>query len=498
MTISTAIDQSSIARVVGIKTAFKNLRGANTVFLPQRVIVVGQGNSAAVYSNDKRQVTSAYEAGSLYGFGSPVHLATKQLLPENGDGVGSIPVTIYPLDDHGSGTTSTGKIVAAGTQTQNGEYYVSVNNIRSESFSIVAGELGTALEGRIADAISAILDMPILATQDTGNNEIDLVSKWKGASANDIYIEVVGPDYGITFTITQMSGGTNNPDVDTAIAQIGNVWETLIVNCMEIADTTTLGKYATANEGRWGATFRKPFMVFTGHYPTSVSAAIAVSDTRKTDRTNSAPPSPVAASSMHDLPLVIAARAVARIAVMANNNPAHDYGSLQLTGLTPGADSAQWNFIQRDTALKGGCSTIEVRDGVVNISDSVTFYHPDGDPNPGYRYVVDVIKLMNVIFNIDLAFANSEWDGAPVVPDDQPTTNPTAKKPKSYKGRMAQVVDALGLDAIISDPEFSKSTIQAGINGSNPKRVDMTVTVAVSGNGNQTAVDLNFGFFFGG
>lgn len=494
MTISTAIDQSAIARVVGIKTAFKNLRGANTVFLPQRIAVVGQGNSAAVYSNDKRQVTSAYEAGSLYGFGSPVHLATKQLLPDNGDGVGSIPVTIYPLDDHGSGTVSTGKIVPTGTQTTTAEYYVNVNNIRSESFTIEAGELGTALEGRIADAISAIVDMPILATQDTGNNEIDLVSKWKGASANSIYIEVVGPDYGITFTVTQMSGGTNNPDVDDALQQIGNVWETLVVNCMQLADTTTLGKYATANEGRWGSTFRKPFLAFTGHVPASVSAAITVPDARKTDRTNVAIPSP----DGHDLPWVIAARAVARIAVMANDNPPHDYGSLQLTGLTPGADSSQWDFIQRDTALKGGCSAIEVRDSVVTMSDTVTFYHPDGDPNPGYRYVVDVIKLMNIIFNTDLAFNNAEWDGPPVVPDNQPITNPTAKKPKSYKARMAQVVDALGLDAIISDPEFSKSTIQVGLNNMNPKRVDMTVTVPLSGNGNQTAVDLNFGFFFGG
>ncbi len=494
MSISTAIDQSAIARVVGIKTEFKNLRGVNTVYLPQRIAVVAQGNSDSVYETTKRQVTSLYEAGTLYGFGGPIYQIVRQLLPDNGDGVGSIPVTIYPLEDHGSGVAATGKIVATGTQTEAAEYYVSVNNIFSETFTIAEGELGTALEGRIADAINAILGMPLTAAQDTGNNEIDLISKWKGTSANDIYVEVVGPDNGITFTVTQLSGGLTNPDVDTALAQIGNVWETLIINGMSLADTTTLGKYVTVNEGRWGATFRKPFIVFTGQLPASVSAGIAVSDARKTDRTNSTVPSPGA----HDLPFVVAAREVARIAVMANNNPPHDYGSLALEGLVPGLDSAQWNFIERDAALKGGCSTIDVRDGVVHISDVVTFYHPSGDPNPGYRYVVDIIKLMNIIFNIDLAFNNAEWDGAPVVPDDQATTNPTAKKPKSYIARAAQVVDGLGLDAIISDPAGVKASIQAGINSQNPKRVDLSLTVPVSGNGNQTAIDLNWGFFFGG
>ena len=104
------VDASAVARVVGVETIFKNLRGGSIVFLPQRIAVVGQGNTLASYSTDKAQLTSAFAVGSAYGFGSPLHLAALQLLPVNGDGVGTIPVTFYPLEDDGSGIASAGDI----------------------------------------------------------------------------------------------------------------------------------------------------------------------------------------------------------------------------------------------------------------------------------------------------------------------------------------------------------------------------------------------------
>jgi hypothetical protein len=267
----------------------------------------------------------------------------------------------------------------------------------------------------------------------------------------------------------------------------------MIVNCLDIADTTTLGKYTTAGEGRWLATVRKPFLVFTGNTEAVVATAIAVPDARKTDRVNCQ----LVAPGSNDLPFVVAARQVARIAVLANNNPPHDYGSQAATGLTPGLDSVQWDFTKRDQAVKGGSSTIEVRDGVVNISDVVTFYHPSGDPTPAYRFVVDVVKVMNILFNTDIIFAAAEWDGAPLIPDDQPTVNRSAKKPKTAVTAVAAMIDSLGLEAIISDPVGAKTTIQAEINSQNPKRLDVAYTVALAGNTNIKSIDFNFGFYFG-
>ena len=492
MATSTAVDASAVARVLGVKTEFKDLRGGNIVYLPQRVAVIGQGATASVYATTKKRVTSAFEAGSLYGFGSPVHLAVQKLLPTNGDGVGTIPVTVYPLDDDGSGVASAGDITPSGSPTVAASYIVRINNIDSESFVISVGDSVADIVAAMTAAINANVDVPVVAADNT--TDVTLTSKWKGTSANDIVAEVVGSTTaGNSFAITQPVGGLVNPDVDDALNQVGNVWETMIINCMDVADTVTLGKFTTFGDGRWGALVRKPLIVFTGNLATTAANAIVIPDARKTDKINVQ----LVAPGSSDLPFAVAARQVARIAVIANNNPPQDYGSQQATGLVPGVDGDQWLYTDRDLAVKGGSSTIEVKDSVINISDVITFYHPTGDPTPAYRFVVDIVKLQNILFNLDLIFATPEWDGAPLIPDNQPTSNRTAKKPKMAKAAAATMIDQLALEAIISDPETAKASLEANINGSNPKRLDMAMTVQLSGNTNIVSVDLNFGFFFG-
>lgn len=492
MTLSTAIDASAVARVVGIKTEFKDLRGGSILFLPQRVALVGQGDVNATYSSDKLQVTSAQQVGQVYGFGSPLHLSAKQLFPVNGDGVGTIPVTVYPLQNDGGSGVATGDITPSGVQTEVASYIVRFNNIDSEPFIISPGDVVADITLAMTTAINASLDVPVLAVD--GTTVVNLTSKWTGESANDISIEIIGSTTaGTIFAITQMSGGLVNQDVDPALALVGDVWETLFLNCLNISDTSTLDKYDTFITGRWGALVNKPCVAFTGITATTVTAAIAVSDARKLDFSNSQ----LVAPGSKDLPFVVAARQLARIAILANNNPPHDYGSQDATGLIPGADGDQWNYLQRDQAVKAGSSTIEVKDGVVNVSDVVTFYHPDGDPIPAYRYVVDIIKLMQVIFNFNLEFATAKWDGAPLIPDDQATINPDAKKPKTAVAAISSILDSLALNAIISNPEAAKANTFAEIDPGNPKRLNVVTTIQLSGNTNIISIDLNFGFNFG-
>lgn len=493
MSISNAVDANAVARVVGVQTLFKDLRAGGILFLPQRIAVIGQGATLSTYSNVKAQHTSALSVANTYGFGSPIHLVARQIFPVNGDGVGTIPVTFYPLDDDGSGVVSSGDITPTISATEDASYLVRINNIDSKSFVIAVGDSVADVVTAITTAINAVLDVPVVAVD--GVTVVDTTSKWEGTSANDIVIEVIGPtDVGNSFAITQHAGGLVNPDVQPALDQIGNIWESFIVNCMDIADTTTLDLYDTFGEGRWGALVRKPLAgVFTGNTEPVVATAVVVPDARKNDHTNVMIPAP----GSNDLPFVIAARAIARASVLANNNPSHDYGSQDLTGLVPGTDAEQWDYDDRDFAVKAGSSTIEVKDGIINMADTVTFYHPDGDPQPAYRFVVDIVKLQQVIFNLNLIFATTEWDGAPLIPDDQPTINRAAKKPKTAKAEIALMLDSLGLNAIISDPETAKANTLAEIDGANPKRLNVVITIQLSGNNNIISIDLEFGFFFG-
>jgi phage tail sheath gpL-like len=273
MALSSAVDASAVARVVGIQTIFKDLRAGGILFLPQRIAVIGQGASVSVYSTVKAQFTSALAVAQAYGFGSPLHLAARQLFPVNGDGVGTIPVTFYPLVDDGAGVVSVGDVTPTVVPTEAGSYIIRVNNIDSEAFVVSVGDTVASVVADMVTAVNAVLEMPVIAS-DNLSLKMDLTSKWEGTSANDIVVEVVGPTtLGVTYAITQPVGGLVNPDIDAALAQVGNVWESMMLNCLDIADTTSLGKYDVFGEGRWGALVRKPTIVFTGN--TAITVALA-------------------------------------------------------------------------------------------------------------------------------------------------------------------------------------------------------------------------------
>lgn len=490
MAISSAVSASAVARVVGIKTEYKNMNLGGITFLPQRLAIVGQGATAVDYSTDKLQVTSALEAAQTYGFGSPIHLACLQLLPVNGDGV-SVPVTVYPLEDGNSAVAAAGDIEPTGTPTEAAEYYVEISGIKSQKFVIPVGQAVADTCTQIAAAINAVLEMPVVAT--AGATDVDVEAKWAGISGNDLTITVVGSTTaGTTFGVTQPVGGLVNPSVDDALTQMGDVWESMVLNLLNVSDTDALDAYSDFGEGRWGALTKKPLMVFSGSNEADRATACTLPDSRSSDRVNVqliAPGSP-------DLPLVVAAGELVKIINTANDNPPRDYGSQRAKYIDPGTDAQQWDYPKRDAAVKAGASTSIVRDGQVTLQDTVTFYHPQGDPLPAYRYVCDIVKLQNVIFNLNLIFDSPTWDGAPLVPDSQPTVNPEAKKPKTARAAVAAMIDGLAENAIISDPEYSKAHTQAVINAQNPKRLDIMVPVKLSGNANIISIDLNFGFYF--
>lgn len=485
------IDTSAVARGLGITVNFKDLRNSGAFLLPQRVAVIGQGATATTYATTKAQYTSAFAVGTAYGFGSPLHLAAKQLFPKDGDGIGTVAVDFYPLLDNGAGVAASGTVTPSGSQTASGSYYALVNNIKSNVFTVAASDTVATRVTALTGAINAILDMPIIATDNT--TAVGIAAKWKGSTGNKITISIVGPSLGTTWTIVQPASGATNPVVTAATSQWGTNWTTIVINCMESADTTTLDALSTFNEGKWAADVPKFFFAVNGNTDASSATATTVPDARKTDRTNVQ----ICVPGSTDLPFVIAARAVARIARQANNNPPTDYGALSLTGLVPGSDSSQWDYPTKDAALKKGASTTDVIDGIVQLSDTITMYHPSGDPNPAFRYAVDLVKLQNVVYNIDLIFSQPEWDGAPLVPDNQPTTNPNARHPKSAVGEVNGVIDGLALLAILSDPAFSKALTAAVIDSGNPKRLNVSTTVKLVGNTNIIDVGLNFGFYFG-
>jgi hypothetical protein len=84
-----------------------------------------------------------------------------------------------------------------------------------------------------------------------------------------------------------------------------------------------------------------------------------------------------------------------------------------------------------------------------------------------------------------------------MIPDNQPTVNRAAKKPKMAIAEANAMLDQLGLHAMISDPASAKKKTTCVISSQNPKRWDLNIETALSGNSNVKSTKLSFGFFYG-
>ena len=93
---STAVGTDRVSRIVGyiIKKGQFQESSPN---LPQRIAIIGEANDAnqAALDTSATEITSAKQAGDLYGYGSPIYNVMRILRPNSGSGVGGIPTIVY-------------------------------------------------------------------------------------------------------------------------------------------------------------------------------------------------------------------------------------------------------------------------------------------------------------------------------------------------------------------------------------------------------------------
>lgn len=485
------ISASAVSRVTGVDVAFKNFNIGKAQKLPQRVAVIGVGNDNSVYPLEKFEVEgSASEVGDRYGYGSPLHLAALQFFPLTGK-IAQFPVTCYPLAKAAGAAPAEGAIEITGVATKNGSGTVTIGGQKA-SFVIPKGTTSPNALDIIKGAIDANLNMPV-STGTPAAGELPIISKWSGASSNQIKIKVSANAPGLTIAITGMADGALDPDVVPALQRIGIIWETQVLNTFSYADNDRLDTYQLWGEGRRGPEEKK--MVLVCHGVTDIlSVRAAVSDSRLYDSTNYF----VVSVNSNELPFVVAARGmVDDIVTTANKNPAQGYKG-RLTGLHIGADDEQENSTQRNLSVQKGSSTNIKTGSVAELCDVITFYHPPNEGKfPSYRYVCDIVKLQNIVFNVKLIMEADELKGAPLVPDNTPTSNPAAVSPKVIKGWFINLADSLADEALISDPAYTKENIKVWIDSENPKRVNVIFPVKLSGNVEISSTDVYFGFYIG-
>lgn len=505
MTVSTAVPAGAVASVFGNEFKYVNLR-EGLVGLPQAIAIFAtfDPSKTAVVANVPVRVFTDVEAGDKFGFGFPAHLAARQVLRKSG----IVPVFIFPIEEAGAAVAGDGSILAVADSgaTSSGTISVYVGGQRIP-VTIANGTAAVDIQIAIALAINAVVPISVVATVDGAEeDQTNIVSKYKGAIANDITIAVNlteaekdATPAGVSFTLTALSSGAGVSTITDALTRMGDDWYTYVVNTFGI-DTDIMDDFATENEdNKWDTLINHFFRAFYGSVD-DLSTITGITDARKLDRTNGAITSP----GGYMLPLELAALGVGNMAARNQNNPPLPYTGLLLDGLVPssaitGSDGTpQWIYTQRNSAIEVGCSTTIVEDGIIKLEDIVMHYHKSGEVPPAYRWAVDIAKLAEWTYNVNLVFNSDKWRPCILIDDDDMGVyNEKARKPKDAIADIFKLADAANGAAIITDPAFTKLNTAASIDISNPNRLNITTIIKLSGATRIISLTTNFGFNFG-
>ena len=495
---STAVPSGAVASVFGNEFQYVNLR-EGLAGLPQVIAIFATFDplKTSVVNDVPIRVFTAVEAGEKFGFGFPAHLAARQVLRKSG----IVPVFIFPIDEAGGAVEGDGNIltVADTGSSSSGTISIYIGGQRIP-VTIAKGTDAVDIQIAIAAAISAAVNLPVTALVDgVEEDQTNITSKYTGAIAQDIGIainiteaEKDATPGGVALTVTALTSGAGVPVITTALANMGSDWYTYVVNTLGI-DTDIMDDFATENEeNKWDTLVNHFFRAFYGSVD-DLATITAITDARPLDRTNGAVTSTVG----YMLPLELAGLGVGQMAASNQDNPARPYTGRLLDGLVPATSASQWTYTQRNSAINAGTSTTILEDGVIKLEDIVMHYHRSGEEPPAYRWAVDIAKLAEWAYNVNLVFNGENWRGKILVKDTDVVRNPDARRPIDAVGEIFKLADAASAAAIITDPAFTKENTAASIDGSNPNRLNITTLIKLSGATRIISLTTNFGFNFG-
>lgn len=491
-TISTAVGVDRLSRTTGYalqRGRFNN----DTPYLPQQIAIIGEANAAnqAGLSVNPVEVTSANEAGELFGFGSPIHSVMRNLRPLSGDGVGGIPTIVYPQISDVGATATEREWTVAGTATANTVHTVIVNgrdslDYKSYGVSIATGDTATVIAAKIKDVINGVTNSPCSATSALG--VVTITSKWKGTTSAElnISIDLGSKAAGLSYSETASTDGAGVVSLADTLTLFGDEWNTIVVNTYGEAQFDALEEFnGVPNDvlptGRYSGLIFKPFLAFYGSTLSDKDdlALITNDADRISQVTNVTCPIPNSKNFTYEG----AADAVLRASVIMQNTPHIDIANTSSVDINVPSDGNigdMRDYSNRDFLLKKGCSTVLLKNGAYVMQDLVTTYHPDGEVPLQYNYVRNINLDFNVAYKYRLLEQLYLVDKV-IVSDDQLVTVENCIKPIEWKSIVFGLFDDLAEIGLIVDPQFSKDSVVVNISTINPNRFETTFSYKRTG-----------------
>lgn len=500
---STAVGLERASRITGYQLKKGNF-SESTPNLPMKIILIGEANEAnqASLSTTKKEIISAQQAGELYGFGSPIHMALRILKPVGSTGVGGIPIEVIPQAKAVGATAKVITITPVGTATKNGTHTLVIAGREGlegsfYDININEGDTQADITAKIEDAINAVLGCPVSAT--STQYVATATTKWNGLTANDITITVKTgeTDLGITYAVSTTQAGSGTPSISSALSQIGNDWAPILLNTYG-AVSSILNAIEAFNgipdqdnpTGRYASIIMKPLISFLG---STLDDPTTITDSRKDQVTHAVCPAPGSAGH----PLEAAANMVVLAARCWQDTPHLDVSGKKYPDMpTPESIGSMADYDFRDAFLKKGSSTVDLVGGRYEVQDFVTTYHPVGETPPQFSYCRNLVVDFNVRFSYYLKEQQDVVDHV-ILNDDDISSAQKVVKPKTWKGSLSNLAEDLEKRALIVDSDFMTNSIVVNISATNPDRLETSFSYKRSGYVRIASTTAEAGFNFG-
>lgn len=515
MALSNAIDASALASVVGYALGFKNFSTASKS-LPQRISIfsVIQGSLQVGFNDwDKRHtMSSVQEVLDLFGI-CPAYYVMRILKPVSGGGVGSIPIDVYPIQE-GTGITSGGQLTVTGTATKTVEHVVKFNGRefidgQSARYVVESGDINSAIAVKMVNAINGVFNSSVVAS-DGGSGIVDFSSKFTTIVANEIglLVDTKQDAAGIVYTVPTFLGGSGTVDISGALAEIGDIWTTGLINTFDssifdiFSDFNGIPNPNTGGTGRWNAKTVKPCVAMTGTVESVKATLQAFSAGRKDDLTNIIAPSPNSPGFTFES----AANLMGAFMTVMNSRPhatASNVYYLDMPGPADNDIGDMKSYDVRDELVKEGISTVTFDESLgYRIEDIVTFRRLDsqGLLSKDWRYARDIVGIdFNVAYNYriieQIYLVHKTIMGDDDVIDS--TVSADIIKPKDWKALVSTLFTKLSKKGLITNVSFSDESLQVAISGTNSNRIDTVYNYKRTGTARISSTTAYAGFSFG-
>lgn len=441
----------------------------------QRALLVGYKRSTGTATADTLYRISSYDqARTLAGRGS--HAAGmwdawfKNNLFDEAWGI--------LVDEPSGGTAASGTIAFSGTATASGIVTAYIGG-RKVTAAVTVGDAAAAVATALKNACDAALDLPVSAGVSTVT--VTLTARWKGIDGNGIdlrlnyYGALAGEvlPAGITATVTAMANGAGVPDLDDALAALGDQeFDTCVFGWN---DTTTLNaidaEWAHAGDvGRW-SWLRQIF----GHCYVAKDGTVGDLQTYGAARNGAH----VTCWGYNGSPSPFWERAAgyaakAHRALM--NDPARPLHTLPIAGILPAVPELRFSKGEMNSLAYDGISVCEeTADGGLVIKTSFTMYQKNGhglDDN-AFLKVQTLSTLAYVLrslrFRIVQKFPRHKLanDGTRYGPGQAIVT------PKTAKAEIVAHYRELEYLGLVENAEAFKRNLIVERNVNNPDRLDV-------------------------